>query len=73
MSTEFRLALGLVIKLIHDFYKDSFISIRVWLRWGLSKRGFWTRAFLCLLFSLIILKFDEVDTYDKSMTLKRIH
>jgi two-component system phosphate regulon sensor histidine kinase PhoR len=70
MSNEFRLAYGLVTKLIQDFYQNSFISLRVWLRWGLSKRGFWTRAFLCLLFSLIILKFDEIDTYDLRYKLR---
>jgi two-component system phosphate regulon sensor histidine kinase PhoR len=59
-----------VIKLIQDFYQNSFNSLRVWLRWGLSKRGFWTRAFLCLLFSLVILKFDEVDTYDLRYKLR---
>lgn len=59
-----------MIKLIQDFYQNSFNSLRVWLRWGLSKRGFWTRAFLCLLFSLVILKFDEVDTYDLRYKLR---
>ncbi len=59
-----------MIKSFAKTYFNILNSIHVWVRWGLSKRGFWTRAFLCLLFSMIILKFDEVDTYDFRFKLR---
>jgi two-component system, OmpR family, phosphate regulon sensor histidine kinase PhoR len=59
-----------VIKFILKLYQNSFTTLRVWLRWGFSKRGFWTRAFLCFFFSLVILKFDEIDTYDLRFKLR---
>lgn len=39
-------------------------EIVTWIRWSLSKKGFWSRALLCWLFSIILLKFDELDLYD---------
>jgi two-component system phosphate regulon sensor histidine kinase PhoR len=59
-----------VIKNTRQFYSNFINTFRVWIRWGLSKRGFWTRAFLCLLFSLIILKFEEIDSYDLRFKLR---
>ncbi len=59
-----------MIKNFAKTYFNILNSIHVWVRWGLSKRGFWTRAFLCLLFSMIILKFDEIDTYDFRFKLR---
>ncbi len=74
MSNKIKLFYGLVIKSVIKNISETYLhrlnSIQVWIRWGLSKRGFWTRAFLCLLFSLIILKFDEVDTYDLRFKLR---
>lgn len=59
-----------MIQKIQALFNNTINSLRVWLRWGLSKRGFWTRAFLCLLISMIILKFDEIDTYDLRFRLR---
>ncbi len=70
MSIKIKLFWTYVIKYIQQANSNFINTLRVWIRWGLSKRGFWTRAFLCLLFSLIILKFDEIDSYDFRFKLR---
>ena len=70
MSIKIKLFWTYVIKYIQQTNSNFINTLRVWIRWGLSKRGFWTRAFLCLLFSLIILKFDEIDSYDFRFKLR---
>ncbi len=70
MSIKIKLFWTYVIKYIQQSNSNFINTLRVWIRWGLSKRGFWTRAFLCLLFSLIILKFDEIDSYDFRFKLR---
>lgn len=41
-----------------------------WIRWSLSKKGFWSRALLCWLFSIVLLKFDEIDLYDARFKIR---
>jgi len=41
-----------------------------WIRWSLSKKGFWSRALLCWLFAVILLKFDELDFYDARFKIR---
>lgn len=41
-----------------------------WLKWTNSKKGFWSRALLCWLFSIVLLKFDEVDLYDSRFKIR---
>lgn len=43
-----------------------------WLKWTNSKKGFWSRALLCWLFSIVLLKFDEVDLYDSRFKFRGI-
>lgn len=50
--------------------KNLLLSLRVWMRWGMSKRGFWTRALLCWLLACLLLKFDEAGVYDYRFKLR---
>lgn len=45
-------------------------KLGVWGRWFTINRGFWLRAILCWLISLVFLKFDEVSTYDNRFRLR---
>ncbi|WP_409477619.1 ATP-binding protein [Pseudobdellovibrio sp. HCB154] len=47
--------------------KDNILN---WLKWTNSKKGFWSRALLCWLFSIVLLKFDEVDLYDSRFKIR---
>ncbi len=51
-------------------YRKVITHFKLWVRWGLTKRGFWTRAFLCWLFACLILQFDEIDNYDTRFKLR---
>ena len=52
------------------FHRKVSTHIKLWIRWGLTKRGFWTRAFLCWMFACLILQFDEIDNYDMRFKLR---
>lgn len=54
----------------NSYFQNLLLSLRVWIRWGLSKRGFWTRALLCWLFACLLLKFDEAGIYDYRFRLR---
>ena len=41
-----------------------------WIKWTNSKKGFWSRALLCWLFSIVLLKFDEMDLYDSRFKIR---
>jgi len=41
-----------------------------WIKWTISKKGFWSRALLCWLFSIVLLKFDEMDLYDSRFKIR---
>lgn len=41
-----------------------------WIKWTISKKGFWSRALLCWLFSIVLLKFDEIDLYDSRFKIR---
>lgn len=45
-------------------------KLGVWGRWFAINRGFWLRAILCWLISLVFLKFDEVGSYDNRFRLR---
>lgn len=45
-------------------------EIITWLKWTHSKKGFWSRALLCWLFSIVLLKFDELDLYDSRFKIR---
>ncbi len=45
-------------------------KVSLWLKWSLTKKGFWTRAVLCWLISIVLLKFDEVDFYDSRFKIR---
>lgn len=45
-------------------------KLGVWGRWFTINRGFWLRAVLCWLISLVFLKFDEVGSYDNRFRLR---
>ncbi len=54
----------------NTYLQNLLLSLRIWIRWGLSKRGFWTRALLCWLFACLLLKFDEAGVYDYRFRLR---
>lgn len=47
--------------------KKEFLN---WIKWSFSKKGFWSRALLCWLFSIVLLKFDELDFYDARFKIR---
>lgn len=55
---------------LFNLYRKLSTSIKLWIRWGFSKQGFWTRAFFCWFFACLILQFDEIDNYDTRFKLR---